>query len=370
MALIDDRGRVFGKINLIDLALIVFALMLVPLGYGAYLLFRTPPPQLLGVSPNPLAFKKGEQRVRITGEHLRPFLRATIGRKDARNFLIESPTAAEVVFDELPPGTYDLALFDPSEEIARLPNALTIAPPPAPPVQFVGRFVGAGAAAASLAPGATLAAAKGPAAEIVEIKPASGAERAAILRGSCEAAATPCVLAGTTIAPGKPISLRAPGHDEALSFVVDEIRADGVWVDVHVQLFGIGEVLDLIQVGDVDRFNEAAASAVPGIMSGAVVRSLQAPQPTDGALVLNFAQGLGDSPPFGASLTASGRVPLKMRPAVLRMPIQKIDRGWKYRDEYIRPGSALAFETPDYYVRGLILKVVGPEAAPRDRTDQ
>ena len=40
--------------NLIDLALLVFALLLVPLGYGAYLLFRTPAPQLLGVTPNPL----------------------------------------------------------------------------------------------------------------------------------------------------------------------------------------------------------------------------------------------------------------------------------------------------------------------------
>jgi hypothetical protein len=70
MPLIDDRGRVFGKINLIDLALLVFALLLVPLGYGAYLLFRTPPPQLLGVSPNPLPFAKGEQRVVLKGEHL------------------------------------------------------------------------------------------------------------------------------------------------------------------------------------------------------------------------------------------------------------------------------------------------------------
>src|SRR4030095_16654305 len=172
--LIDDRGRVFGKINLIDLALLLFALLLVPLGYGAYLLFRTPPPQLLGVSPNPLPFAKGEQRVVLKGEHLRPFLRATVGRKHARNFLVGSPQAAEIVFDELPPGTYDVALFDTSEQIAHLPNALTIAPPPAAPIQLVGRFVGPNSAASTLAAGSALTVGGRPAGEIVEIKPAAG----------------------------------------------------------------------------------------------------------------------------------------------------------------------------------------------------
>ncbi len=370
MPLIDDRGRVFGKINLIDLALLVFALMLVPLGYGAYLLFRTPAPQLLAVTPNPLPYTKGEQRVRIKGEHLRPFLRAQIGRSDARNFLIESPTSAEIVFNELPPGTYDLALFDPSEQVASLPNALTIAPPPLPPVQLVGRFAG-GAGAAALAPGATLTAGGRPAAEILEIRPSAGGELTATLRGSCEATTSPCVLAGTPIEPGKSISLRAPGKDDEMRFAVDEIRLDGVWLDVHVRLFGIAEVLDLIRVGDVDRFNEEKAPK--GIKSGATVRSLEPSQVTDGTLVLNFSQGLIDSPPFGANVSASGRMPLKVRPAVLRMPLQKIDRGWKYREEIIRPGSALAFETAEYLVRGFIVRVVGPEkpeTSPRDRTDQ
>jgi hypothetical protein len=370
MPLIDDRGRVFGRINLIDLALLVFVLLLVPLAYGAYVLFRTPPPQLLGVAPNPLPFVKGEQRVRIRGEHLRPFLRAQIGRTDARNFLIESPTAAEVVFNELPPGTYDLALFDPSEQIAFLPNALTIAPPPSPPVQFVGRFA-AGDAAAALAPGTALTLGGRPAAEIVEINPAAGGGRSATLRGSCEGTTSPCVLAGTTMEPGKSMPLRAPGKDEPIAFTLDQIRMDGVWLDVYVRLFGIEEVLDLMRVGDVDRFNEG--NAPKGITSGATVRTLEAPQVTDGVLTLNVFQGLVDSPPFGANVAASGHLPLKMRPAVLRMPLQKEDRGWKYRGEFIRPGSALAFETPDYFARGVIVRVVNPDkqdAAPRARTDQ
>src|SRR5262245_17592829 len=242
MPLIDDRGRFLGKINLIDLALLVFAVLLVPLAYGAYLLFRTPAPILTGVSPNPLTFRKGEQRIVLKGENLRPFLRATVGPKDARNFFVGGPQTAEIVFDELPPGTYDVALFDPSEQIARLPNALTITPPPAPPVQFVGRLVGPNATAVPLAAGATLSVGGRKAAEVVQVKQAGNSERAVTLRGNCDGATTaPCVLAGTTIEPGKPFALKVEGRDEALSFVVDEMRTDGVWRDVQVRLFGLPE---------------------------------------------------------------------------------------------------------------------------------
>ena len=370
MPLIDDRGRVFGKINLIDLAVLAFVLLLVPLGYGAYRLFRTPPPQLLSVAPNPLPFTKGEQRVRIRGENLRPFLRAQIGRTDAKNFLIESPDAAEVVFNEMPPGTYDLALFDPSEQIAFLANALTISPPPLPPVQFVGRFA-AGEAAAALTPGTALNVGEKRAAEIVEIKPAPGGGRTATLRGACEGTTSPCVLAGTAMEPGKAVALRAPGRNEPIAFTLDEIRMDASWLDVHVRLFGIAEVFDLMRVGDVDRFNEGVAPK--GVTNGATVRSLDAPQAADGVLTLNVFQGLVDSAPFGANVTASSRMPLKTRSAVLRIPLQREDKAWKYRTEIIRPGGALAFETADYFVRGVIVRVVSPDkadAAARDRTDQ
>src|SRR5262245_11149359 len=216
MALIDDRGRVLGRINLIDLALLVFALLLVPLGYGAYLLFRTPPPQILRVMPNPLPYSKGEQRVRIKGEHLRPFLRAQIGRADAKNFLIESQTDAEVVFNELPPGTYDIALFDPSEEVARLADGVRIAPPPQPPVQFVGRLTGA--AAVSLASGVSLGSGGPAALEILQIRPGAAGEYAVTLRGLCDESASPCALAGTTIEKGKAVTLKAPGSDDAITF--------------------------------------------------------------------------------------------------------------------------------------------------------
>ena len=46
MSLVDDRGRVGGSINLIDAIVVVLIVVLVPLAYGAYLLFRTPAAKL------------------------------------------------------------------------------------------------------------------------------------------------------------------------------------------------------------------------------------------------------------------------------------------------------------------------------------
>ena len=51
MALVDEQGRLFGRVNLLDAILAVCILGLVPLAYGAYVLFRTPEPRLTAVDP-------------------------------------------------------------------------------------------------------------------------------------------------------------------------------------------------------------------------------------------------------------------------------------------------------------------------------
>ena len=72
MALVDERGRIGGKVNLIDAVIAVVVLGLIPVAFGAFLLFRTPMPKLLAVGPNSL-YQGGNLRVRIDGENLRPF---------------------------------------------------------------------------------------------------------------------------------------------------------------------------------------------------------------------------------------------------------------------------------------------------------
>ena len=368
MALIDDRGRVFGKINLIDFALLVFVALLVPLGYGAYLLFRLPAPQITAVTPNTVPLKNGEQRVKVTGENLRPFMKAALGTIDTRAFLVDRPTSAELVFADMPAGTYDLVLFDAAQEVARMKNAFTITPPPAPLVQIAGRFVGPAAASARLAPGTKLG--DRGSVEIVAIGPVSGGERTATLRTPCDSSGASCVVAGTAVQIGKPIPLASAGGDAPLSFVVDRTQIDGTWIEVHVRLFGIAEALDLVAPGDVDRHQEPDAPNPGGVTRGAVVLSAEKSQLASGALTLGFNESLSDLAAFQANASGTAFLPLHMRPAVLSLPVARTSNGWKYRDELIRPGNGLTFETDGYLLRGMILRVVFPNAGKPEPTDR
>src|SRR5580765_4667136 len=113
MRVIDTRGRVFGTINLIDLGVLLFVAVLIPLAYGAYVLFHTPPPRVTGVTPNSVPYVKGvEQRVQVRGDHLRPFLRAKVGGFDAAAYSLQTPQTAEIRFVDVPPGVHDIVLYD------------------------------------------------------------------------------------------------------------------------------------------------------------------------------------------------------------------------------------------------------------------
>ena len=51
MALVDDRGRVFGRFNPVDVFMFALVVVMIPIAYGAYALFRTPPAKLGGIEP-------------------------------------------------------------------------------------------------------------------------------------------------------------------------------------------------------------------------------------------------------------------------------------------------------------------------------
>ncbi|MDP3716255.1 MAG: IPT/TIG domain-containing protein [Acidobacteriota bacterium] len=131
MALVDEHGRILGRFNLLDVAMAVLLLGLIPLGYGGYALFRVPLPRLTAVAPASVQFDK-EMRVTIRGENLRPYMRVSLGTFQTRTFLFKDSTTAEVVFDGIPTGKYDVVLYDFAQERHRLAAALTIAPPPLP----------------------------------------------------------------------------------------------------------------------------------------------------------------------------------------------------------------------------------------------
>src|SRR5215471_2921800 len=128
MAVVDDRGRIGGKVNLIDAVIAVVILGLIPVAFGAYLLFRTPIPTLLSVTPS--SFYQGQNlRVTISGENLRPYLRVTFNGMQGQSFLIGNTTYALVDLPDLKAGTYDVGLWDYRQQMGPiLPNALTILP--------------------------------------------------------------------------------------------------------------------------------------------------------------------------------------------------------------------------------------------------
>lgn len=131
MPFIDQRGRIFGRFNLFDLAVAFVVLGLIPLGYGAYVLFRTPPPTLASIEPSTVVLDQ-EMRFRIHGTNLRPYMRVSLDNNQTRQFLFKDATTAEIVFQDVPPGQYDVVLYDFAQERSRLPKAITIAPPALP----------------------------------------------------------------------------------------------------------------------------------------------------------------------------------------------------------------------------------------------
>jgi hypothetical protein len=135
MTFVDNRGRIFGRYNLIDAALVVLLVGLIPLGYGAYLLFRTPLPALTAIEPSTRQFES-EFRVVVKGENIRPYMRVSLNDMQGRSFLFKSASSAEVVFGDIPPGTYDVVLYDNEQERDRLPKAFTLTPAALPSAQL------------------------------------------------------------------------------------------------------------------------------------------------------------------------------------------------------------------------------------------
>jgi IPT/TIG domain len=133
MPILDDRGRLFGRLNLADAALGLFVLVLIPAAYGSYLLFKDPVPTLSEVLPRTLTQGPNLQ-VEIHGEHLRPYMRVSFGEAQGREILFVNATTVVVPLPpDLPSGRYDIVLYDYMREVARMKSALTIEPSPAPP---------------------------------------------------------------------------------------------------------------------------------------------------------------------------------------------------------------------------------------------
>jgi len=252
MAVVDERGRVGGKVNLIDAVIAVVVLGLIPVAFGAYLLFRTPTPTLTTVAPDRL-YQGRNLKVTISGENLRPFMRVTFNGVQGKSFLIGNTTFAIVELPDLDPGEYDVILWDYRQEMSRLPKALTIlplAPTPTVEMEVRGAFKGLSSERMkAVAPGAQFPSTGTPDATVVSVGspvpsamqlragastltvPIAGqTDLPAELHVRCGTVSNPdgsvrCAMAGPVqqadIAPGSILSLAGP--DGWISFQITEV---------------------------------------------------------------------------------------------------------------------------------------------------
>ena len=406
MPLIDERGRLFGRVNLIDGLVGVVVLLLIPLAYGAYVLFRIPDPTITSIEPSVIT--EGETiALKLSGQNFRPYLKASIGENRSPGFLVQSPTEGAIKLPTLAPGTYDVLLLDEALEIARMPAALKVVPriPPAPPVppplprvnlQLVGvfeglepqeaRFIRAGTTFFDLSEGGAKSGEL--VAQVLAVKdtePATQRMRVgvrtlllpvvsgevqvpAIVRVSCRVAGDECPLFGTVVAPNARITiplssaLSRPignqGHraaaesDRKIQFTVSEVRDAAAPVTfksprpvgtIRVRFLVPRGVEEVVNVGDVD-VGDALSRLVA---DKAFVTAIDPERETISASVGRGGYGLQ-----GQVLTAFT--------ATVRVPLAQTTSGWRYKDARVKIGATFTFETSSYLIEGWIVEAQVP----------
>jgi hypothetical protein len=380
MTLIDSEGRVFGRINLVDAAVAVLAVGLLPLALGAALLFRAPAPVISSVEMAPLTITEdraaqgtvlgGKLKVRGTG--LRPVLRAQIGEQPAIGFIFETPSSADVLFGDIPGGTHDLVLFDGRQEVARASGAVTIPAKPAPAatrVRLAGRYVDLGdAAARDLRVGATFLEGGAPSAEILALGDVEAArvtinattdvavpdrwQRTAVMAVRCQLPLmTPreCRVGGVLLDISN--VLPVPGTAGALRFLIDTVLPDHdpARAELRVRFAAYPSVVNLMAVGDRDREERGIDGR------GAVIASLGTPRLVSGEVAFDV---IDPAARLASVLQATDE--LAVVDAVLHAGLDDSRAGWRYRGEAVRAGGSLTFTTRSYRVRGVVTAIAIP----------
>jgi hypothetical protein len=335
MRLIDDDGRVFGRVNLFDALLTVFAVALIPAAYGTFLLFRTPAARISSVTRVPIT--REERRVaggnrltaklKVRGSGLRPMLRASIDDVQSLGFVFEDPNSADVLVGEVPQGAHDLILYDGVQEVARLAKSVTIESSAPPRIAGVGTLVNmnkatadalasdpayrAGSPRGVLKLGDTTAQADGSWQRPLEI----------VLQCDPDPNDEGCAVGGVGLNAPWPRLLRlaGPGGSD-LTFAVKEVfsAAAPESARAHVLLGGAPEILALVRAGDRDDCLDDRAAIVQGVVS------------RRGGLELDVT---------------------------LRMGVDRSQGGVRYRGRMLKAGAPFTLATERYVLTGTVLSV-------------
>jgi hypothetical protein len=360
MAIVDERGRIAGRVNLIDAFVAVVCVVMIPMAYGAYLLFRAPQPKLTNIAPSTL-YEGPNLRIGIGGLNLRPFMRVTFNTTQGRTFMIGSTTNAAVDLPDLSPGTYDVVLFDHMQEIDRLPKALTILPlAPAPTVELevAGSFLYVGENGKGLAKGVKFPPTGNAVAEAMDI----GASIPAGLRirsgeltlgvpvpGLLQVPATLRVKCYVTSNADGALRCMFPGQQAPVAVAPDAtlpLQGPGGWVN-----FQVTEVHTVT--------SPAVARARVTFTVTPIILSKMKPGDNDTSVRANAKAHSARI----VSLDGAGADRRSMS-ATLEVPVEPTPTGWTYKQEPFKIGTTFSFETPEYIVGGEVVDITLPSAAP------
>jgi hypothetical protein len=381
--IVDERGRLFGRINLIDAAIGAFVIVLVPLAYGTVMLFRPAKPtitsvdhaQMTNVEERAGGGTRTDGKLKIHGTGLRPTLRATIGEQDVVGFLFETPSSADVLFGAIAPGTHDLVLYDGVQEVARAKDAVTIAPLPSPisaRVLAVGAFIGLDEpSAARLSAGPSSGSTDAGPAIVALGPPVPDYRRVGFIGGLIDvpvegrfqrpaAVLVPCEVNGgqECRADGASLGLLertliVPVPTGFAKLLIQELlpSTPPLPTTVRVRFAGYPEVLDRLAVRDRDM----SWLSLDG--RGAEIQSLVRRPEVVGQLTVGSSENDHNGERSTATEQASIPERLAVADAVLRLGADQSPSGWRYRGQALRAGGTLAFTTDTYTVRGSILTV-------------
>lgn len=396
MTLIDDRGRLFGRLNLVDAGVVVLAIVAAAGLLVAYRVFRLPlGPAVNSVAPATQAAVNGA-RIELHGRDFLPFLRVfvrrsgnaglvhdiarpadafTLANQTQATWVVESPVLAEVRLpDGMSSGTYDLVFANETRQLSIAPAAFTLTALPSSLVQTataIVRLEGAftqvtPADVPRLAPGARVTSGRADeSVEILAVSPSQpdlvpvaagrGAVPAAVdgrvrvpasLRVHCTVAESRCLLGGAALAPGDAVRVHVGAQE--VRYVVDELVPDFADADAEADLT-VRFVLPpaeaaLMKPGDLDAPD--ASSAARGPRTSAVLASIASRSTLTGRALETV-----DQQPHWVE------EPEVRLDAVLRVPVTRLDGVAFYKGQALKGGGTIAFETLTYKARAWVLAV-------------
>jgi len=335
-----------GRINIVDLAALILLLAILPLAYGASLLFQTSRPQITEVGQ--VDITNAERRIvaggsllsaklKVKGSGFNPMLRAYIGDAPALAFVYENPNSADVLAGPLPPGAHDLILMDGVQEVARAVGVVKIESPSSRIVRAEGWLTNMEPGVAAGLQVGTQFPPGAPAYEIVALGPAQPArsrirfgnasadypianrfERQAVMLLRCDPTGEefrtgqePCTVGGQSVLGNPPVTVAIPGASATIGFSIDELfpvtAPRRARITVHVERGGSG-----VSAGDRDSLLDERAATVAA-KAGEVV--------------------------------------------TLDLGLDESREGWRYRGGLVRIGSAFSWTNERYEAGGTVLSV-------------